>query len=40
MPDAIVTRILGLAGYEVYARAMDENARPLTLRVRQAAKEP
>ena len=40
MPDVIVTRILGLAGYKVYAYTMDETARTLTLRVRQAAKDP
>ena len=40
MPEAIVTRILRLAGYAVYAYEMDETASTLTLWVRQAATDP
>ena len=40
MPEAIVTRILRLTGYEAYAHEMDETTSRLTLWVRQAAKEP
>ena len=40
MPEAIVTRILRLAGYEAYAHEMDETTSRLTLWVRQAATEP
>lgn len=40
MPEAIVTRILRLAGYVVYAHAVEETASKLILWVRQAAAEP
>ena len=40
MPEAIVTRVLRLAGYEVYAHEADETTSRLTLWVRQAAEEP
>jgi transposase len=40
MPEAIVTRLLRLAGYEAYAHEVDEPTSRLTLWVRQAAKEP
>ena len=40
MPEAIVTRILRLAGYTVYAHEVEEAANTLTLWVRQATDEP
>ena len=40
MPEAIVTRLLRLAGYTVYAHALEETTSRLTLWVRQAAAEP
>ena len=40
MPEAIVTRILRLAGYVVYAHEVEETASTLTLWVRQMATEP
>ena len=40
MPEAIVTRLLRLAGYEAYAHEVDEPTSRLTLWVRQAAREP
>jgi transposase len=40
MPEAIVTRILRLAGYGVYAHEVEETASKLILWVRQAAAEP
>lgn len=40
MPEAIVTRILRLTGYEAYAHEVDESTSRLTLWVRQAAPEP
>ena len=40
MPEAIVTRLLPLAGYAVYAHALEETTSRLTLWVRQAAAEP
>jgi transposase len=40
MPEAIVTRLLRLAGYAVYAHEFDETTSRLTLWVRQAAGEP
>jgi len=40
MPEAIVTRLLRLAGYAVYAHEFDETTSRLTLWVRQAAAEP
>ena len=40
MPEAIVTRILRLAGYAVYAHEVEEAANTLTLWVRQATDEP
>src|SRR5712691_8128702 len=40
MPEAIVTRLLRLAGYAAYAHEIDEITNRLTLWVRQAATEP
>jgi len=40
MPEAIVTRLLRLAGYAAYAHEFDEATSRLTLWVRQAAREP
>jgi len=40
MPEAIVTRLLRLAGYETYAHEVDEPTSRLTLWVRQVADEP
>ncbi len=40
MPEAIVTRLLRLAGYAAYAHEFDEATSRLTLWVRQAAGEP
>ena len=40
MPEAIVTRILRLAGYAVYAHEVEEATNTLTLWVRQATDEP
>ena len=40
MPEAIVTRILRVAGYAVYAHKVEEAANTLTLWVRQATDEP
>jgi transposase len=40
MPEAIVTRILRLAGYAVYAHEVEETTSQLTLWVRQKADEP
>ena len=40
MPEAIVTRILRLAGYAVYAHEVEETTSQLTLWVRQQADEP
>src|SRR6266702_2235524 len=40
MPEAIVTRILRLAGYAVYAHEVEETTNRLTLWVRQMADEP
>ena len=40
MPEAIVTRILRLTGYAVYAHELEETAGTLTLWVRQTAAEP
>ena len=40
MPDAIVTRLLRVAGYAVYAHELDETTSRLTLWIRQAAEEP
>ena len=40
MPEAIVTRILRLAGYAAYAHEVDESSSRLTLWVRQEAAEP
>jgi len=40
MPEAIVTRILRLAGYAVYAQEVEETTSRLTLWVRQMADEP
>src|SRR5712692_11506569 len=40
MPEAIVTRLLRLIGYEAYAHELDETTSRLTLWVRQGAAEP
>jgi transposase len=40
MPEAIVTRILRLPGYGVYAWEADEETNTLTLAIRQTAREP
>jgi len=40
MPEAIVTRILRLSGYGVYAWEADEETNTLTLAIRQTAREP
>ncbi len=40
MPEAIVTRILRLTGYGVYAHELEETAGTLTLWVRQTTAEP
>ena len=40
MPEAIVTRILRLPGYGVYAWEADEATNTLTLAIRQTAREP
>ena len=40
MPEAIVTRILRLAGYAAYAHELEETTNRLTLWVRQTADEP
>jgi hypothetical protein len=40
MPEAIVTRILRLAGYAAYAYELEEATSRLTLWVRQMAAEP
>ena len=40
MPEAIVTCILRLTGYEVYAHEVEETTSQLILWVRQAATEP
>ena len=40
MPEAIVTRVLRLAGYEVAASEMEETTNTLTLWVRPAGREP
>lgn len=40
MPEAIVTRILRLPGYGVYAWEVDEETSTLTLAIRQTAREP
>jgi transposase len=40
MPEAIVTRLLRVAGYEAYAHELDETTNRVTSWVRQAAKEP
>jgi transposase len=40
MPEGIVTRLLRLAGYAVYAHELDETTSRLTLWVRQEAEEP
>jgi transposase len=40
MPEAIVTRILRLAGYAVYAQVVEETTSRLTLWLRQMADEP
>src|SRR2546425_10385124 len=40
MPEAIVTRILRLPGYGVYAWEADEETNTLTLAIRQTAQEP
>jgi zinc-finger of transposase IS204/IS1001/IS1096/IS1165 len=40
MPEAIVTRILRLPGYGVYAWEADEPTNTMTLAIRQTAREP
>jgi transposase len=40
MPEAIVTRLLRLPGYGVYAWEADEETSTLTLAIRQTAREP
>jgi hypothetical protein len=40
MPEAIVTRILRLAGYAAYAHELEETTSRLTLWVRQMADAP
>ena len=40
MPEEIVTRILRLPGYGVYAWDTDEATSTLTLSIRQTAREP
>ena len=40
MPEEIVTRILRVPGYGVYAWAADEATSTLTLSIRQTAREP
>ena len=40
MPEAIVTRILRLAGYAAYAHELEETTSRLTLWVRQMTDEP